>query len=94
MPAIDTFAYQQTARNASIGPAEHAVLITPNDSTDLVSVTRAISIAVAGAVKITTLGGETVVIPSGALAPGVQHAIRITRIHATSTTATGIVAWY
>lgn len=75
-------------------PASHAALVTPSDSADLAYVTRAISFAAAGAIKVTTLGGETLVIPDGALAAGVMHAVEWVRIWATDTDATGIVAYW
>lgn len=68
-------------------------LITPNDSADLPHVTRAISVAVAGALEIVTVDGSTVIIPSGALAAGVMHPIGASRIKAANTTATGIVGY-
>jgi len=75
-------------------PAEHCFLITPNDSTDLTTPTRGISVAAAGALKVTTLGGDTVVIPDGALAAGVIHPLRVKRVFSTGTGATGIVGYY
>lgn len=75
-------------------PAAHVALVTTNDSTDLVEVTRAVSFAVAGDIKVTTVGGETVVVPSGALAAGLMHPVQWARIWQTGTTATGIVAWW
>lgn len=75
-------------------PALHVLLVTPSDSTDLTAPSRAISFGTAGALKVTTVGGETVVIPSGALAAGIMHPLRVARIHSTSTTAANIVAYY
>lgn len=75
-------------------PPANVALVTPSDSTDLAFVTRAVSFSAAGALKVTTENGQTVVIPSGALAAGVQHAMRVTRIWSTGTGATDIVAWY
>lgn len=75
-------------------PASHAALVTPNDSTDLANVSRGISFAGAGALKVTLLGGETITIPSGALAAGGIHPLRITRVWSTGTGATGIVAYW
>lgn len=73
------------------GPLQHLVNVSPDDANDLVNVSRAIYIGGAGAVKVTTVGGETIVIPSGALAVGVPHPIRVTRIWSASTTATSIM---
>lgn len=72
---------------------EQVALVTPNDSTDLSFVANGISFAGVGAVKVDTASGQTVVIPDGALAAGAIHRLRIKRIHSTSTTATGIVAY-
>lgn len=55
----------------------HAANVIPDDANDLVHVTRGISLTGAGILKVTTLGGETLVIPSGALAAGVIHQLRI-----------------
>lgn len=73
-------------------------LITPSDTVNFVAgglpvTTRAISFASAGALSVVTLDDETVIIPDGALAAGVQHVMRIKRINNTGTTATGIVGY-
>jgi hypothetical protein len=78
----------------STSPPAHAALVTPSDSTDLTDVTRAICFGTAGAIKVTTAGGETVVIPSGALVAGIQHPMRLKRVFSTGTTAASIVAWW
>lgn len=75
-------------------PLNHVALVIPSDTVDLTNATRSISFAVAGAIKVTTLGGETVVIPSGALPATTMLALRVTRIWATGTAATGIVAYW
>lgn len=90
MAAIDDFANPHSAFIA----AEDCANVTPSDSTDLAHVTRGISFATAGALKITTLRGTTIIIPSGALAAGIIHPIRATRIWSTGTTAATIVAWW
>lgn len=87
MPATDL--YNGFAGGVE-GPATHAANITPDDSADLAYVTRAIVLDAAGKLKVTTMGGETLVTPT--LAAGVAHPMRVTRIWATSTTATGIMA--
>lgn len=96
MPAVNRFATafpSLRTESTPSDPPQHITLVTPNNSTDLAYVTRAISFAVTGDIKVTTLGGETVIIPSGALAAGVQHSMQLTRIWATGTAATGIVAY-
>jgi hypothetical protein len=69
-------------------PATHAALVTGDDSNDLAFVTRAICVATAGNIKITTLGGETLVMPF----PAGTTAIRVTRIWLTSLSAVGVTA--
>jgi hypothetical protein len=91
MSAVKDFAQGDRREQA---PARHVALVTGNDSTDLGYVTRGISFAVAGDLKVTTDGGETVVIPSGALAAGVIHPLEVTRVWLTGTAATGIVAYW
>jgi hypothetical protein len=91
MAAIDSFGSLQPSIDGDI---THLALVTTDDVNDLAFVSRAIYITVAGTLKVTTLGGETITIPSGALAVGAPHPIRATRIWATGTTATGImVGW-
>ncbi|VTR90823.1 Uncharacterized protein OS=Thalassobacter stenotrophicus GN=PM03_12725 PE=4 SV=1 [Gemmata massiliana] len=83
--------------NCSAGlesPYEHCALIVPSDSADLPFSTRGISFGAAGMVRVTMIGGETVTIPSGALAAGAIHALRVVRVHSTGTTATGLVAYW
>lgn len=72
-------------------PATGGFDVTPNDSTDLSVATRAIAVLVSGNVKVTTIDGSvlTVYIAAGGPLP-----LRVTRIWATGTTATGIVGLY
>ena len=77
------------ANPSSSAPLGHAELVAPSDSADL-SYISVLSIGVAGNVKVTTLGGETLVI---AMPVGV-FPLWVTRVWSTSTTATGIVAIY
>ncbi len=81
-----------TGRASVIDPISNAVVVTPSDSSDLEYVTTSLRIASAGSVRVTLLGGTTVTYPSGALAVGVSHPMRVVRVHATGTTAGGIVA--
>jgi hypothetical protein len=78
---------------ADIVSANYIYLITPDDGTDLVAVTRAISFAVAGVLHITDANGNDVTIPDGALVAGVMHPLRVKRVHADTTTCTGIVGF-
>jgi len=91
MAAIDDYVTQATGLDS---PLAHLALVTPNDTVDLTDVSRVIYIAAAGTLKVTTEGGETVTIASGTLNVGVPHKLRVSRIFATGTTATGImVGW-
>lgn len=86
MPAIDTYAKDI----AQIGPARNAVAVTPNDSADLTAVTRGVMVGVSGNVSVNMSGsGSAVVLP---LTAGQLYPIAVSRILATGTTATGIVA--
>ena len=69
-------------------PIVHAVGVVPNDEADLTQVTRAIHVGGAGDLRVTMKGGTTVTFSN--LAAG-WHPIRVARIHATGTTATGLV---
>lgn len=70
-------------------PAEHALVVTPNDLVDLAFTTRAIVIGAAGSLSVVMVGGETVNFPS--VQPGILP-LRVVRIRATGTSATGLVA--
>lgn len=78
----------QVAPEVASVPADHAELVTPNDSTDLDVTPRALLIAVEGDLRVTTRGGQTLTmaVPAG-IVP-----IRVSRVFATGTTATGITA--
>jgi hypothetical protein len=73
-------------RSNSSMPAEDCFPITTSDSVDLEVNTRALVIAVGGAVKFTTESGQTrtCTFPAGVIP------IRVSRVWATGTTATGI----
>ncbi|MGD1882781.1 MAG: hypothetical protein ACFB11_10750 [Paracoccaceae bacterium] len=72
-------------------PPAHAIAITPDDAADIAIVSRGLNVAESGAVRVTTLRGDTVTLFVGA---GVVFPLRARRIHATGTTATGIVVMY
>lgn len=69
-------------------PATHLAAVTPNDSQDLTSASRGINVSGTGTVRVTTVGGDTATVY---IAAGSAFPIRVTRIWATGTTATGIV---
>jgi hypothetical protein len=71
-------------------PAANAAAVTPHDSTNLSTTTRALWVGGAGDVAVEMLGSGTIVlagIPAGTLLP-----IRVTRVNSTNTDATDIVA--
>jgi hypothetical protein len=74
-------------------PAANAVAVTPHDATDLAQVTRGLYVGVAGDVSVEMLDTGTAVVftavPAGTVLP-----IRVTRVNATATDATNIVALY
>ena len=73
-------------------PADNAAAVTPSDSTDLAYTSRALYIGGAGNLVVTMAGGGDVTfsaVPAGSILP-----IRVSRVKATSTTATSIVNLY
>lgn len=69
-------------------PASRLAAVTPSDSVDLAVTSRAINVAAAGNVRVTTSGGDTVTVH---IAAGIAFPVRAQRIWATGTTATGLV---
>ena len=69
-------------------PPTLAQAIAPDDGADLAVATRALNVAEAGLVRVTTVGGTEAVL---AVAAGIPFPIRAVRVWATGTTATGIV---
>jgi hypothetical protein len=67
-------------------PANSAAEITPNDTTDLSTFSRAVYVGGAGNLRVTMLGGQTVTFSN--VAAGTMLPIRVSRIWATGTTAT------
>lgn len=78
--ALDTFV---TLSRGQDDPADHAVIVTPNDDADLQFVARALLLDAAGTVRVTTRGGETVDLP---LQAG-YNPVSVSRVHATGTDA-------
>ena len=69
-------------------PPEHAASILPDDAADLAQVTRALYVGGGGDVAV-RIGGETAVftgVPGGTLLP-----VRVSRVLASGTTASGIL---
>jgi hypothetical protein len=73
----------------STAPAQTVIVVTPSDSADLASPCRAIRVAGAGNVQITTAKGDKVVC---AFLAGETRPLAATRIWSTNTTATTIEA--
>jgi len=69
------------------------VLVTPHDTNSLAKVAHGVSIGTAGDLEVVDVEDNTVVIPSNALAVGVQHVMQIKQIKDANTTASEIVAW-
>lgn len=72
-------------------PITGAVAVTPNDATDLTEVTLALFVSVAGALKVTMQDNSVVTYPT--ITAG-RHHLRVKRVWATGTAATGIIAEY
>jgi hypothetical protein len=85
MPAVDD-SYRVPSSDTS--PGKHAQNVTPNDNNDLVYISRALYLGAAGNVNVTLMDGTTIVLNLGTG----WHPLRVTRVLATSTTATGIIA--
>lgn len=89
MAATDDFA---TSYVSPPGPCRHAALVTPNDSADLANATRKIFCGGAGNLKVTTVGGETLLITG--ITAGQVLDLCVTRVWSATTTATNICAWW
>lgn len=74
------------AVNAS--PITTAFAITPNDTTDLAEITLSLYVSVAGALKVTMYDNSVVTYAN--IVAG-RHPLRVKRVWATGTAATGIV---
>jgi hypothetical protein len=83
---MDSFKTHATSLES---PAIRVMPVTPDDTVDLGRASRAINVATAGTVQITTVAGDTAII---SVAAGIAFPVRARRIWATGTTATGIVA--
>lgn len=86
--AVNTFSAYNDAPNL---PPQNAAAVTTSDTVDLGYVTKNLYIGVSGDVTVIMAGGQTVTlksVPVGMLPQG----IRVTRIKATGTTATNIIA--
>lgn len=73
-------------------PARHAVAITPDNSNDLVTVTRGIYVGTAGDLAVVMVGGETVTFVG--LTAGVLYPLAVARVKLTGTTADNLIGVY
>ena len=87
MAAVDLFPSKTPGIS---GPYVSGAAITPHDSNELTFVTRAIYVGGAGAIKLTTVKGDTLTftaLPVGTLLP-----VRAKIVFSTNTTATNLLA--
>ncbi len=70
-------------------PAASGAAITPDDGADLPQATRCLYVGGAGDIRVTLISGDTVTLTE-AIA-GALYPLRITRVLATGTTATGLI---
>lgn len=73
-------------------PATSALTVTPSDSQDLPTMPRAIYVGGAGALRVELLDapvGSDVTL--SALQPGMVYPLRVRKVYATGTTATGLI---
>lgn len=74
-------------------PASNGRAVTPNDGADLAEVTRAVYVGGAGDLRV-MLRGDTAPVTLVAVPAGTFCPLRVKRVHATGTTATGIVGLF
>jgi len=86
MPIKDTFARHAAGLTA---PASSLLAIAPNDGADLARLPRAVMVATAGDLAVVMQDGSEGVLP--ALQPGAIYPLRVRRVKASGTTATGIM---
>lgn len=82
----DAFQYHASGLDA---PAAYAAAVTPNDSTDLTTSSRALYVGTTGNIKVTTVGGNAVTFTS---VPVGWFPVRCSRVWSTGTTASNIIA--
>lgn len=69
-------------------PALYLDQIVPSDAADLARVTRALNVTVSGAIRVTTVTGDTATVY---VAAGGAFPLRVRKVWATGTDAAGIV---
>ena len=87
MTAVDTFLASETNLN---GPYCDAAAVVPNDAADLATLSRALYVGTTGDITVTMAGGEANVLIKAA--PVGILPLRVSRVWATGTTATNLVA--
>lgn len=70
-------------------PAREAVAVTPDDVTDLADPTRAVFVGGSGDLSVRMISGQTVTFSN--IQGGVIYPLRVDRVLATGTTATGLL---
>jgi hypothetical protein len=77
--------------DSPISPSRRGVAVTPDDANDLAFMTKELQATGAGNISVVmAAGGAAITIP---FAAGEVRAIRVSRVRATGTTATGILAF-
>ncbi|WP_431321110.1 spike base protein, RCAP_Rcc01079 family [Rhizobium sp. YTU87027] len=71
------------------GPASAGFAVLPNDNLDLVEITRALYVGIGGELVVTMASGQTLTFAS--VSDGSMLPLRISRVHATGTTAESIL---
>ena len=87
MTAVDTFKTPETEWS----PACNSVSVTPNDSTELGFLTRALYVGVGGNVSVKLRDDSSAVVFVG-VAEGTILPLQVKQVMATNTTATNIIA--
>jgi S-adenosylmethionine synthetase len=72
-----------------IPPASRAFHVTPHDTNLCMHETRGLYLGTSGSVRVDMADGDSVTFAN--LAAGIIHPLRVTRVYATGTNATGIV---
>lgn len=90
MATTDRFAGKYDPASGGLTwPATIAAAVTPSDTVDLTTAPRALYVGVSGDVKVNMLGSGAVTFKA---APVGVLPIRVSRVYATGTTATNILA--
>ena len=75
-----------------LAPASHAAAVVPSDTADLPYASKRLFVGGGGAVALITIGGDAVTYSN--VAAGTYLQVRASRVLATGTTATTIIAEY